>query len=155
MVARLYGERVGATLGQRVIVEARPGAGGVIAAGQLLQQAADGHSVDRVIADPFLNAAFIDECSKRELHGRPRDWNLGLLGLRKAGKLTDLDTGKRTQFAWESLDPFAFASEIALRRMLDLGFPSLDHVLCDPMAVVRFDGGLRVTATLPLRRDDA
>jgi site-specific DNA-methyltransferase (adenine-specific) len=37
------------------------------------------------------------------------------------------------------MDPFAFAREIALRRMLDLGYPSLDHVLCDPGAVLRFD----------------
>jgi DNA modification methylase len=103
------------------------------------RRAADGYSADRVIADPRLNAAFTDECSKLELHGRPRDWNLTLLGLRKAGKLTEVNTTKRTQLSWESMDPFAFASEIALRRMLDLGCPSLDHVLCDPIAVVRFD----------------
>ena len=45
MVARLYGELVGASLGQRIIVESKPGAGGVIAAGQLLQNAADGHTL--------------------------------------------------------------------------------------------------------------
>jgi site-specific DNA-methyltransferase (adenine-specific) len=103
------------------------------------KRAADGYSVDRVIADPALNARFIDECSRLELHGRPRDWNLALLGLRKAGKLTEVSAAKRTQLSWESMDPFAFASEMALRRMLDLGAPSLDHVLCDPLAVVRFD----------------
>jgi site-specific DNA-methyltransferase (adenine-specific) len=103
------------------------------------QRAADGYSVDRVIADPPLNAAFVDECSRLGLQGRPRDWNLRLLGLRKAGRLAALGTAKRTELSWESLDPFLFASEIALRRMLDLGFPSLDHVLCDPAAVVRFD----------------
>src|SRR5262249_37601575 len=59
--------------------------------------------------------------------------------LRKAGKLNDVSTTKRTQLSWESMDPFLFASEIALRRMLDLGYPSLDYVLCDPIAVVRFD----------------
>jgi site-specific DNA-methyltransferase (adenine-specific) len=102
-------------------------------------RAADGYSADRVIADPLLNAAFIDECSRLGLFGRPRDWNLTLLSLRKAGKLAEVSTAKRTQLSWESMDPFAFASEIALRRMLDLGCPSLDHVLCDPIAVVRFD----------------
>jgi site-specific DNA-methyltransferase (adenine-specific) len=103
------------------------------------RQASDGYSVDRVIADPVLNAAFIDECSKLELRGPPRDWNLGLLGLRKAGQGIDLAAAKRTELSWESMDPFLFASEIALRRMLDLGFPSLDHVLSDPIAVARFD----------------
>jgi site-specific DNA-methyltransferase (adenine-specific) len=64
---------------------------------------------------------------------------LRLLGLRKAGRLAALGTARRTELSWEALDPFLFASEIALRRMLDLGFPSLDHVLSDPAAVVRFD----------------
>jgi site-specific DNA-methyltransferase (adenine-specific) len=117
---------------RREVVDER----GIIAA---FQRAAGGYSADRVLADPALNAAFIDECSRLELHGRPRDWNLTLFGLRKAGKLKELNTTKRTQLSWESMDPFAFASEIALRRMLDLGCPSLDHVLGDPVAVVRFD----------------
>jgi site-specific DNA-methyltransferase (adenine-specific) len=106
---------------------------------EAFRRGAHGHSADRVIADPALNAAFIDECSKCGLQGRPRDWNLTLLGLRKAGKLAAVRTAKPAQLSWESMDPFAFASEIALRRMLDLGYPSLDHVLCDPIAVVRFD----------------
>jgi site-specific DNA-methyltransferase (adenine-specific) len=106
---------------------------------EAFKRAADGYSVDRVIADPVLNARFVDESSRLAVHGGPRDWNLGLFRLRKAGKLRDLETAKRTQFSWESMDPFLFASEMALRRMLDLGFPSLDHVLGDPLAVVKFD----------------
>jgi site-specific DNA-methyltransferase (adenine-specific) len=103
------------------------------------KRASDGYSVDRVIADPVLNAAFAEECSKLGLSGRPRDWNLRLFRLRKAGQLTDFGAAKRTQVSWQSMDPFLFASEIAMRRMLDLGFPSLDHVLCDPAAAARFD----------------
>jgi site-specific DNA-methyltransferase (adenine-specific) len=110
------------------------------------KRAAGGYSADRVIADPVLNAAFIDECSKLGLPGRPRDWNLMLFGLRKAGKLTEVGTTKRTQLSWESMDPFEFASEIALRRMLDLGCPSLDYVLSDPVAVARFDDFARSLA---------
>ncbi len=106
---------------------------------EAFRRAADGYSADRVVADPVLNAAFVDECSRLELRGRTRDWNLALLGLRKAGKLAEVDCTKRTRLSWEVMDPFAFASEIALRRMLDLGYPSLDHVLCDPTAAVRFD----------------
>ncbi|HEV3024160.1 MAG TPA: DNA methyltransferase, partial [Pirellulales bacterium] len=110
------------------------------------KQAADGYSADRVIADPMLNAAFIDECSRLGLQGRPRDWNLTLLGLRKAGKLAEVGTTKRTQLSWESMDPFEFASEMALRRVLDLGGPSLDHILCDPIAASRFDDRARSMA---------
>jgi site-specific DNA-methyltransferase (adenine-specific) len=117
---------------QREAVDER----GIVAA---FKQAANGYSPDRVIADPVLNAAFIDECSKLEIPGRPRDWNLTLLSLRKAGKLAEVITTKRTQFSWQSMDPFLFASEIALRRVLDGGCPSLDYVLCDPLAVARFD----------------
>jgi site-specific DNA-methyltransferase (adenine-specific) len=106
---------------------------------EAFQKASDGYSIDRVIADPVLNAAFIDHCSRLGLAGRPRDWNLTLLGLRKTGKLADVAAKQRTQLSWESMDPFEFASEIALRRLLDLGYPSLDHLLCDPVAAVRFD----------------
>jgi site-specific DNA-methyltransferase (adenine-specific) len=113
---------------------------------EAFKQASDGYSADRVIADSILNAAFVDQCSKLGLEGRPRDWNLTLLGLRKAGKLTNVPTTKRTQLSWESMDSFAFASEIALRRMLDLRYPSLDHVLCDPVAATRFDDFARSLA---------
>ncbi|MGZ5836572.1 MAG: Bug family tripartite tricarboxylate transporter substrate binding protein [Xanthobacteraceae bacterium] len=44
-VARQYGEIVSASLGQRIVVEAKPGAGGIIAANQLLQTPADGHTI--------------------------------------------------------------------------------------------------------------
>jgi site-specific DNA-methyltransferase (adenine-specific) len=113
---------------------------------EAFKRTADGHSTDRVIADPILNAAFIDECSRRELHGRPRDWNLTLFSLRKESKLAGVSTIRRTQLSWESMDRFAFASEIALRRMLDLGCPSLDYVLCDPIAASRFDDFARSLA---------
>jgi site-specific DNA-methyltransferase (adenine-specific) len=106
---------------------------------EAFKDASQGYSIDRVIADPVLNAAFIEECGKRGLSGRISDWNLTLLKLRKSSQLIHLGSAKRTQVSWESMDPFLFASEIALRRMLDLGFPSLDHVLCDPLAVAKFD----------------
>jgi site-specific DNA-methyltransferase (adenine-specific) len=102
-------------------------------------RAADGYASDRVIADPVLNAAFVDQCGALGLSGRPRDWNLTLLALRKAGKLGAVSATKKTTFSWQQMEPFLFASEMALRRMLDMGHPSLDHVLCDPFAVARFD----------------
>jgi tripartite-type tricarboxylate transporter receptor subunit TctC len=45
MVARLIGERLGAALGENVIVENRPGQGGSSALGTLLQSPADGHTM--------------------------------------------------------------------------------------------------------------
>jgi site-specific DNA-methyltransferase (adenine-specific) len=116
---------------------------GILAA---FKEASEGYSADRVIADPILNAAFVDRCSQLGVKGRPRDWNLTLLGLRKAGKLTEAATARRTHYSWESMDPFEFASEIAMRRLLDLGYPSLDHVLCDPVAAARFDDCARSLA---------
>ena len=106
---------------------------------EAFRRAAQGFSSDRVIADPVLNAAFIDQCGTLSLSGCPRDWNLTLMALRKQGKLADDRTTRRTQFSWAEMDPFAFASEMALRRLLDLGYPSLDHILCDPHAAARFD----------------
>ena len=45
LVARLIGERLGAALGENVIVENRPGQGGSSALGTLLQSPADGHTM--------------------------------------------------------------------------------------------------------------
>jgi tripartite-type tricarboxylate transporter receptor subunit TctC len=45
MVARQYGELVSASLGQRIVVEAKPGASGIVAANQLLQAPPDGHTL--------------------------------------------------------------------------------------------------------------
>jgi DNA modification methylase len=113
--------------------QAKPDSAAIMEA---FQSAADGYSADRVVADPVLNAAFIEQCSKRSLPGRPQDWNLSLFALRKQGKL---QSTKITRLDWDALDEFEFASEMALRRMLDLGFPSVDCVLCDPTAALRFD----------------
>ena len=99
----------------------------------------EGYSVDRVIANPILNASFIEECSSEGISGRPVDWNLELLALRKSGNHDDLRASRREPVSLKKMDLYEFASEIAIRRMLDMGYPSLDHVLCDPYAASRFD----------------
>lgn len=116
--------------------EAQPDPQGLAAA---FNEASEGYSVDRLIADPVLNAKFIDACGARGLAGRPRDWNLGLVGLRKSGELQLETSAKRTEMSWDQLDPLLFASEIALRKLLDAGHLSVDEVLCDPAAAARFD----------------
>lgn len=45
MVVRQYAERVAPALGQSIVVEAKPGGGGVVAANQLLQAQPDGHTL--------------------------------------------------------------------------------------------------------------
>jgi len=100
----------------------------------------DGYSVDRLVADPELNAAFVACCEKLGLVGDARTWNTLLFRLRKAGNLVDLDTSRPTVIAWHDCDAYMFASEIALQRMLtDETARSLDEILCDPALAARFD----------------
>lgn len=99
----------------------------------------DGYSLDRVLVDPNLSLAFIDECRNRGLSGGPRDWNRMLLRMRKSGRLADLVTSRRTSFTWSDCDPYLAASEIAWRHLLDGGAASLDEILADPSLSSRFD----------------
>ena len=102
--------------------------------------ARDGQSSDRIIADPSLNAAFIDECRKTGVSGTPRDFNRTLLRLRKAGMLPRLERRPERLPSLTEMDKFSFASEIALSIMTaeddDL---TLDDVLCDPELAAKFD----------------
>lgn len=126
--------------------------------------ACDGYSADRVVADPELAQAFAQRCQAAGLPGSERDWNHHLFGLRKSGKLAEIKTTKRTELPWEEFDKLSFASEIALRQMIDAGAESLDEVLCDPQLAGEFDAiaqkfapGLQVVhyrlAALKLRKE--
>src|SRR5262245_58193444 len=99
----------------------------------------DGYSVDRIIADPILDIAFDQECRRLGLPGDIRWWNHHLFAARKAGKLADIPTDRRTELTWEECDDFLFASEIAWKEMLGEGCRSLDEILCDPQFARRFD----------------
>lgn len=99
-----------------------------------------GHSADRVVADPDLNAAFIAACQQAGLAGDARSWNMLLFRLRKAGQLADLETRERTSLSWEECDPFLYASELAWQQLLEEELAeSLDEILCDPVLARRFD----------------
>jgi site-specific DNA-methyltransferase (adenine-specific) len=98
-----------------------------------------GFSLDRVIADPDLNAALKDECTRMGLPGDIRWWNRNLFRARKAGALANISAGRRTEYSWQTCDSFLFASEIAWRKLLDRGFNSLDEILCDPDTAAEFD----------------
>lgn len=103
------------------------------------QQSHQGYSVDRLVADPDLNASFVSTCQKLGIAGDPRSWNRRLFRLRKAGKLAESSVDRRTEITWQECDPYLYASEIALRQMLDQGWPSIDEILCDPEAARQFD----------------
>ncbi|MDA7980630.1 MAG: site-specific DNA-methyltransferase [Pirellulales bacterium] len=99
-----------------------------------------GYSVDRLVADPELNAGFVSRCQQLGLVGDARSWNALLFRLRKAGKLAHIETVRRTSFEWADCDAYFFASEIALRLMLDgRQANSLDEILCDPALAMEFD----------------
>lgn len=99
----------------------------------------NGYSLDRIMADPALQAALHDECRVRDLPGEPRTWNQLLLRLRKAGRLAHLKTSERTNFSWTDCDRYLFGVEIALRQMHDLYQVTLDELLADPELASEFD----------------
>ena len=107
---------------------------------EAFERSYDGFSPDRVVADPDLNEKFADECRRLGLAGHPRIWNTLLFRLRKAGKLIEFPTAKRTSYPWIEYDNYLFASEIALEVMLQQGTAgSLDEILCDPALAREFD----------------
>jgi hypothetical protein len=99
----------------------------------------DGYSADRVVADPELAESFAAKCRTLGLPGGERDWNHLLFHLRKSGKLAEIKTTQRTELPWDLFDKLSFASEIALRQMMDAGADSLDEILCDPQLAQQFD----------------
>jgi site-specific DNA-methyltransferase (adenine-specific) len=106
---------------------------------EAFKKVSNGFSVDRVVADPDLDAAFRDACCALSLPGDIRWWNRELFQLRKSGKLSHFPTERRTEISWETCDAFLFASEIAWKTQVDRGFNSLDDILCDPAAAAEFD----------------
>ncbi|MBS0209304.1 MAG: site-specific DNA-methyltransferase [Planctomycetes bacterium] len=105
-----------------------------------------GYSVDRVVADPDINAEFVGACGKFGLPGDARNWNWTLLGMRKTGAFADIPTLNRTEIDYESCDAYSFASEIAWGQLVDQGCASLDTILCDPNLAKRFDEIARMWA---------
>ena len=99
----------------------------------------DGYSADRLVADPELNANFVEACSRLGLVGDARIWNSLLFRIRKAGKLAQFPAACATSMTWEDCDEYLFASEIAYRQMMDRGVGGLDAILCDPALAAEFD----------------
>ncbi len=63
----------------------------------------DGYSADRLVADPELNANFIEACSRLGLVGDARIWNSLLFRIRKAGKLAQFPAALyATSMTWKT-----------------------------------------------------
>ena len=96
-----------------------------------------GFAADRVVVDPDLNSAFVDECKRRGLAGDAAFLNRALLNLRKRGGLSGRPRSTRTHF--ENEYEYRFASEMAARFLERREGISLDNVLCDPELACEFD----------------
>lgn len=96
-----------------------------------------GWSADRVIADPILNAIFIQACCARNISVSAEDLNLTLMNARKGGQLSGCSRSKKTSFSDE--DDYAFAAEIAIRFLERRDGTNLDRVICSPEKASEFD----------------
>jgi hypothetical protein len=96
----------------------------------------NGNSVDRLVVDPDLNAAFLAECARLELIADAATLNRSLINLRKAGILRGL---KSRSPSLGDDDAYRFAAEMAARHMERCDGVTLDDVLCDPSLAAEFD----------------
>jgi site-specific DNA-methyltransferase (adenine-specific) len=104
----------------------------------------DGYSIDWLLANPSLQAAFHDSCRDSGLIGGPADWNRELLRLRKTGGFPRRGQIKKVHISDDELDAYSFAAEIAWRLTSEkYGWPSLDEILCDPKKSAYFDKAAR------------
>lgn len=100
-----------------------------------LREAGCGYSADRVVADPDLNAGFLDACRQHGLALSPMELNRWLLNLRKRARLPR--STRRTFFPDQ--EEYAFAAEMAVRCMERRHRTTLDCILCDPDQAKEFD----------------
>ena len=97
-----------------------------------------GFSTDYTLADPELNAGFIEKCTQLGIAGEPVVWNQTLLRVRKQGKLPKLAKPHR-RITFREMDSFSYASEVALHRISVEFDVTLDGILCDPELAALFD----------------
>jgi site-specific DNA-methyltransferase (adenine-specific) len=103
-------------------------------------RAHDGYSIDWLLANPLLQAAFHDACRDAGLIGGPDDWNRELLRVRKTGGFPKRGPIKKVHISDYELDAYSFAAEIAWRLTSEKhGWPSLDEIFCDPLKSAYFD----------------
>ena len=108
---------------------------GIIAAYKKTHQ---GLSVDHLVADPERNAAFLEACKQIGVPGFPAQWNLGLMRIRKSGKLPPSENRMPVR-TFQQMDGYSFAAEVAMHQLsVEIG-ETLDGLLCNPDLASRFD----------------
>jgi site-specific DNA-methyltransferase (adenine-specific) len=108
----------------------------------------DGYSIDAMLVQPQLQAAFHEACQESGLIGGPAEWNRELMRLRKTGGFPKRGDVKKIQVADDELEAYSFAAEIAWRLTSDkFGHSSLDEIFCDPEKATYFDRTAKRFAT--------
>jgi len=103
---------------------------------EAFHRASQGFSPDRVVADPDLNAVFLDECNRLGLGPDAAKLNETLLNLRKSGALRGIRS-RRTILQHQA--DYRFAAEIAARFLERKHECSLDQIIGDPQIAQQFD----------------
>ena len=93
------------------------------------QETCDGYSIDEVILDDTLFAAFTDACQTAATETEVAEFGWALINLRKAGKLSEFPATRRRN---TDLSSVLHVAEIASRTMFDTHSLSIDRVMVDP-----------------------
>lgn len=104
---------------------------------QAFAEVHDGYSTERVVVDPLYNMRFLTRCRELDLAGSDYWLNHKLYDIRKSCKGLLPATTKKTEF--RDFDAYRFAAEIGVRVLQRTEGVSLDHILCDPLLVKKFD----------------
>lgn len=102
----------------------------------------DGYSVDEVLLDDELQAAFQHACRERLPDADPEECNWTLLNLRKAGRL-EAKTTKTRDRDEQSQEAVRHIAEIAARTVQDRHRTSIDRVMAKPQWRADFDAAAR------------
>jgi GIY-YIG catalytic domain len=101
----------------------------------------NGFAAEYVVCDPLMNVHFIEECRASGESGSPFSLNMGLLNLRKQGKLSRFRTTNRKPKG-DAATHVAVQNAIRfLERQLGV---NVDRVICDPALRDQFDSLVQI-----------
>jgi DNA modification methylase len=103
------------------------------------RKVAEQGTVDQLLTHPELNAAFGEACRQQRLPGNIVIWNRTLVALRKQSKLPRGESRRPPRISLKDMDPYAYASEIAMQQLRVDFAMTLDEIFCDPQLATRFD----------------
>ena len=111
-----------------------------VAIGKAFLSAAEGQSVDRLLACPALQEKFHQACKSAGLLGDAAIWNHELVRLRKSGKLPKAPKAKNEPVTTAQLNEYQFAAEVAWQlTAAKFGVESIDEIFISPEYAKYFD----------------